>query len=105
MAMDMKEKPTRLSVLSFGLAFGTITAITMFVIGLSAWLIDWGTPVVKLVGSMYLGYEPSLMGSIIGALYGFVDWFIGGILIAWFYNIYLGLLCCPKSGHRGEGQN
>ena len=35
---------------------------------------------------IYIGYSFTPMGSIIGALWGFVDWGIAGAIFAWLYN-------------------
>ncbi len=81
----MAEK-RELNVLGFGLALGIITALYMFLHGLLAWLFAWGKPVVELMSALYIGYEATLLGSITGAVWAFVDFFIAGILIAWLYN-------------------
>jgi hypothetical protein len=35
---------------------------------------------------LYIGYEPTLLGAITGAVWAFVDAFILGVLVAWIYN-------------------
>lgn len=35
---------------------------------------------------IYYGYSFTPMGSIIGAVWGFVDWGIAGAIFAWLYN-------------------
>ncbi len=89
----MSTEKTRLSVFSFGLALGITWAIGMFFLGLMAWLFDWGVPVVLIMSSMYLGFAPTFWGSVLGALWAFVDWFIGGIIIAWIYNMCIRCGC------------
>ena len=78
----------KLSVKGLGLALGVTWAIGTLILGLSAWLFDYGTVFVELLGMMYVGYTATFAGSIIGAIYAFVDAFIGGALIAWFYNLF-----------------
>jgi len=41
------------------------------------------------MASVYLGYTPTVLGSIIGGIWGFVDAGIGGLLLAWLYNKFL----------------
>jgi len=53
------------------------------------WLLLMGSPggsIAKL-GVFYIGYSYSFVGGIIGLIWGFVDGFICGVLIAWFYNL------------------
>ena len=41
---------------------------------------------ITLFERIYIGYNFTPMGSIIGALWGFVDWGIAGVIFAWLYN-------------------
>ena len=80
------NEPHQLRVLSFGFSLGICFGAYVFLLGVSAWLLGWGVEIVKLISSLYKGYAPSFGGSVIGALWGFFDGFIGGIIIAWLYN-------------------
>lgn len=79
----------RLCIVSFGLALGITWALGMFALGLSAWLFGWGTNMVGVIGEMYIGFAPTFLGSLIGAVWGFVDLFITGVITAWIYNFCL----------------
>ncbi len=84
-----KEKPMKLCVWGFGIALGIVWAISMLIAGwISVW--GWGTMFVSTMSSVYIGYVPSFGGGIVGAIWGFVDGFIGGVLFAFFYN----MICC-----------
>ena len=76
-----------MSIRSVGLTTGIFGAGTMFL--LAWWLILTGNSEgpITLVERVYIGYSFTPMGSIIGALYGFVDWGIAGVLFAWLYNL------------------
>lgn len=91
----MNHQCNTLSILGLGLAIGLTTGIFMFSLGLLAWLAAWGTDFMMVVESIYVGYEPTLFGSFLGGIYGFVDGFISGTLIAFFYNLYV----CRCSKH------
>ena len=75
-----------LGVVSLGLAFGITWALGVFLLGIAAALFEWGVPVVAVLSSVYIGYSPSFVGSVSGAVWSFVDGFIGGALLAWLYN-------------------
>lgn len=66
---------------ALGLAWGG----GMVLLGLMATL-GWGRPAVDLIGSVYLGFAPTLPGTMIGGVWGFVDGALGGVVIAWLYN-------------------
>ena len=76
-----------MSVRSTGLTAGIFGAAAMFL--LAWWLIITGNAEgpVTLFERIYIGYSFTPMGSIIGAIWGFVDWGIAGVLFAWLYNL------------------
>lgn len=94
----MKNVAGKIHIVGLGLAVGIVSALYIFVMGLSARFFGVGMDVVHLTGSLYLGYAPSVLGSLIGALYAFVDGFVFGALIALFYNLCCNCCrCCDKS--------
>jgi len=76
----------KLNIKALGLTFGIIWGITILIIGIAAACGSYGELIVALLGSIYIGYEASILGSLIGAIWGFVDAFIFGVIIAWLYN-------------------
>ena len=78
--------PNRLGILSFAVALGLTSAFVVFLLGIMAGLFGWGVLVVEVLSSLYIGYEPSFVGSIAGGVWGFVDGFFIGVVIAWLYN-------------------
>jgi hypothetical protein len=40
-----------------------------------------------MIGKIYIGYNISAAGSLIGLIWGFVDALIGGAIFAWLYNL------------------
>jgi hypothetical protein len=78
-------RPT-LGVLSICVALGITNALVVFLLGLTTALAGWGILVVQVLSTLYIGYEPTLLGAITGAVWGFVDAFVIGILFAWIYN-------------------
>ena len=79
---------------SFGLSLGVVWGISLLIMGLVAHHFMYGKPFVAAMAQLYIGYNPSIIGSVIGGLIGFVDAFIGGFIIAWLYNVFSG--CCKK---------
>ena len=75
-----------LSVRAFGLTLGIFGAATMFF--LAWWLILTGNAEgpTTLFERIYIGYSYTPLGSLIGAVYGFVDFGIAGAIFAWLYN-------------------
>ena len=78
-----------LGVISFGLALGVTSAIFVFVLGLMAHFFGWGVELAGVLSSLYIGFGPSFVGTIAGAVWAFVDGFIAGVVIAWLYNRFL----------------
>jgi hypothetical protein len=75
-----------MSIRAFALTTGIFGAATMFF--LSWWLILIGNAEgpATLLERIYIGYSFTPMGSVIGALWGFVDFGIAGAIFAWLYN-------------------
>lgn len=77
---------TKLDVKAFGIAVGVVWGVSVFILGIAAMLSGWGGEFVQFLAKMYYGYQPTILGSLIGAIYGFIDAGIGGIILAWLYN-------------------
>jgi hypothetical protein len=74
-------------------AFGMSLAIVwMAVVVIMAILADvtsgYGMPFVTALQHVYIGYNGTWLGIIIGAFWAFIDGFVGGAAIAWFYNTF-----------------
>ena len=79
-------KNARICPKAFGLALGVLWGLSVLLIGLMAHHLMYGVHFVEAVGTLYIGYAPSILGSILGAIMGFIDAFISGYLLAWLYN-------------------
>ncbi|MDA2934369.1 hypothetical protein MYX82_08495 [Acidobacteria bacterium AH-259-D05] len=51
----------------------------------------YGVAFLEMVASIYPGYQatPSFGEVIVGTIYGLVDGFICGLIVAWLYNLFL----------------
>jgi len=76
----------KLDVKAFGLATGIVWGGGVMLLGLAASFSGNGNEIVQFLGVYYLGYQATVIGSLIGCLWGFVDMGICGLLIAWLYN-------------------
>ena len=81
-----KQSSGNLNAVRVGLALGKVTSIYMILLALFSKIFGWGSVVLRLIGSMYVGYDTSLKGIIVGAVWGFIDAFIAGWLFALIYN-------------------
>ncbi|MDF2378716.1 MAG: bacteriophage holin [Candidatus Gracilibacteria bacterium] len=78
----------KLSVFGLGISCGIVWAFAVLFLGLVQMM--WGPwpGITNLIAEGYMGFAPTVGGSLIGALWGFVDAFIGGALVAWLYNMF-----------------
>ena len=76
----------KLDVKAFGLACGIVWGAAMFLLGVIDIFSSWGKGWTDLMATLYIGYAPTPIGSVIGALWGFFDAGIGGAAVAWLYN-------------------
>ena len=75
-----------MSIRALALTAAIFGAATMFL--LAWWLILTGNAEgpPTLFERIYIGYSFTPMGSVIGAVWGIVDWGIAGAIFAWLYN-------------------
>lgn len=91
----------RLNVKAFALAFGLFWGVGLFALTWWIILLEGATGSPTPIGRVYLGYNISPLGSLIGLGWAFADGLIGGAVFAWLYNLLLG--CCGKQGE-GKGE-
>ena len=75
-----------LNVKAFGLACGLTFGGAMMLLGIVDIFTAWGDAFGAVMSTVYIGYSPTILGSLIGGLWGFVDAGCGGVIIAWLYN-------------------
>jgi len=75
----------KMNVKALAIALGSAWGLCMLFIGFAS-MFGMAEKFVEVMGSGYIGFEPTFVGSIIGAVWGFVDGAIGGIVIALIYN-------------------
>jgi len=80
------RKAGPLNAPKFGLAMGIIWGLALLIIGIAAAYAGYGKEIVALCGSVYIGYDATLVGAIVGTIWGFFDGLIGGFIFAWLYN-------------------
>lgn len=76
----------KLDVKAFGLSIGITWGSAMFLLGVLDIFTVWGDGIGAVMATLYLGYSPTLLGSIIGGVWGFFDAGVGGMVVAWLYN-------------------
>ena len=80
-------KYAKLNATKFGLAAGIITAICVFLTTIAG-IYGYCAECTNLLTSTYgaFGYSVTIFGSILGAVYGFIDMFIAVWIFALIYN-------------------
>lgn len=80
----------KLNVRALGLAGGIVWGLVIFL--LTYWFLIFGYEGENLarLSNVYLGYSVTWYGAFVGLIWGFVDGFIGGALLAWLYNKFAG---------------
>ena len=78
----------KLDTNKFALTGGIVWGLSLFITTIVSVYIYPGYALAFLngIGSIYPGYTVSLTGSIIGAVYGFFDVFIGTYIVVWIYK-------------------
>jgi len=73
---------------ALGMALGLVWGLAVM-LG-TWWLLIWGYEgeIMAKLSHFYIGYSYSWGGAVIGLIWGFVDGFIAGVLIAWIYDLF-----------------
>lgn len=84
-----------------GAAGGIIWGVSMFVCTILAMYTGYSEAFLKIIMSIYPGYDLTWGGAFLGAGYGFVDAFVGLWLLGILYNWFSG--CCHCSHDKNKG--
>jgi len=76
----------KLDAKALGLTLGIVWGSAMLLLGLINFGTTWGSGIILAMSTLYIGYAPTVLGSIIGGIWGFLDAGIAGIVVAWLYN-------------------
>jgi len=79
----------KVSIKALGLSVGVVWSAGILLLGLLSTMFGWGSEIVKILSSIYMGYDSTIVGSILGGIWAFVDGCIGGVAIAWVYNKFV----------------
>ena len=83
-------------VCKIAVALGLAAALWIFVLGLLGMWFGYGLSMIHMLGSVYIGFEATWLGSVIGAAWAFAKTFLF-IVVAGF--MYCGITrCCGKKG-------
>ncbi|MBW2998436.1 bacteriophage holin [Candidatus Woesearchaeota archaeon] len=75
----------KLNVRAFAVSLGLVCGIGVFILGIVS-MFGWGIILIRPISSIYVGFAPTVVGSLIGAVWAFVDGAIGGLIFATLYN-------------------
>lgn len=90
---------SRLSVCNLGMSLGIVWGLTIFVNALLTMFFGIGSPFIDIFSTIYWGLDSTLVGAFFGLVWGFVGGFIGGALIAFFYNYCSANCPCSYCKH------
>jgi hypothetical protein len=78
---------SKIHPIALGLSLAIIAGISSFLMGLFANMFFSGKPLVSMIGTLYISYNPSILNSALGALIVFINALIAGYIAAWIYNL------------------
>ena len=77
----------KLNVRAFASAFAIWWGVGIFLLTWWAIAVGGSTGDPTFLGRLYIGYEISPLGSVMGLVWGLVNAFITGAIFAWLYNV------------------
>jgi len=85
---------------AFGFAAALLWAVAIFVLAIiNAAGGAYGARFIFSLSAFYIGYAPTFIGAIIGAIWAFFDAGIGFLIFAWLYNCF-ARCCCKKEAEK-----
>lgn len=76
----------KLSVKGLTISIGVLWSFCTLLLGLMA-MFGYGTVLVKDLSSIYIGYDATPIGILLGLVYGFLDGAAAGFIISYVYNL------------------
>jgi len=76
----------KLDVVRFGVTLGCIWSLCTLGLALASLRSRKAERIVQLFSKVYRGFEKTLLGIFLGAVWGFIDGMISGLLVAWVIN-------------------
>lgn len=86
-----RDPDMKVSALALGLTLGTLWGLAMCMIGIAhAIYPDYGREFFAFMGSIYPGMSNAgtVLNTVVAVVYGIVDGFLGGYLMAVVYNFF-----------------
>jgi hypothetical protein len=80
---------SKLNIRNFALSCAIAWSLILLILGAVSTFLGWGSAMVMLLSSVYLGYAPTPWGILMGVLWGFVDAVIIGTAFAWMCNHFV----------------
>jgi hypothetical protein len=82
----MANQPSRqVDGRALGVAMGLLWSGAIVVLGITA-RVGWGDDWRELLADVYLGYDSTSKGLVVGSFWAFADAFVGAYTLAWLYN-------------------
>ncbi len=76
----------KIDAVKFGLAAGVVYGAAFFLYALAGALFGRGGKMLHMMGDFYPGIAPTLVGAVVGALWGMGIGFVFFAVLAWIYN-------------------
>jgi len=75
----------KLDIKAFAFAVAVTWALGVLLLGIIS-MFGWGEEAVRVLGSVYIGYAPTVTGTIVGTLWGLIDGALAAAVAAFLYN-------------------
>ena len=82
----MDTQYAKLHPIALGLVLGFLWGLSVAMLGIVALHFDYAVGFVSALSHLYIGFKTTPLGIVIGMLWGFLDFFVFGLLIGWLYN-------------------
>ena len=80
---------SKINPLAWGVSIGVLSGLATLFASLAALVVYAGKPIVAMIGTMYVTYNPSLINTGLGVAIVAFNAFVGCYIAAWVYNFLI----------------
>ncbi len=85
----MSNQKSRVCSMALGISLGVVVGLMMMLFAWAGLYWKYGLEFIEKLSHLYIGYNYTLIGGLVGFGWGFLEGFIIGFIIGFIYNLFI----------------